>query len=53
MEKPQFIVTPGFGETFRENLHFSAAGHWVQHEAADQVSAALINFLKGPARKNS
>ncbi len=25
MEKPQFIVVPGFGETFRENLHFSNA----------------------------
>ncbi|MDZ5696064.1 RidA family protein [Chelativorans sp. M5D2P16] len=25
MEKPEFIVTPGFGETFRNNLHFSTA----------------------------
>lgn len=25
MEKPQFIVTPGFGETFRQRLHFSTA----------------------------
>lgn len=25
MEKPEFIVTPGFGETFREHLHFSTA----------------------------
>ncbi|KAB2739985.1 RidA family protein [Brucella anthropi] len=25
MEKPEFIVVPGFGEKFRENLHFSNA----------------------------
>jgi enamine deaminase RidA (YjgF/YER057c/UK114 family) len=25
MEKPEFIVTPGFGERFREALHFSTA----------------------------
>ncbi|MGI6246951.1 MAG: RidA family protein [Pseudochelatococcus sp.] len=25
MEKPEFIVTPGFGEKFRESLHFSNA----------------------------
>lgn len=25
MEKPQFIVTPGFGTRFRESLHFSTA----------------------------
>jgi enamine deaminase RidA (YjgF/YER057c/UK114 family) len=25
MEKPVFIVAPGAGETFRENLHFSSA----------------------------
>jgi enamine deaminase RidA (YjgF/YER057c/UK114 family) len=25
MSKPQFIVTPGFGEKFREALHFSTA----------------------------
>lgn len=25
MDKPEFIVVPGFGETFRENLHFSNA----------------------------
>lgn len=25
MEKPEFIVTPGFGETFRRELHFSTA----------------------------
>ena len=25
MEKPEFIVTPGFGETFRNSLHFSTA----------------------------
>ncbi len=25
MERPEFIVTPGFGETFRRNLHFSTA----------------------------
>lgn len=25
MEKPEFIVTPGFGETFRQTLHFSTA----------------------------
>lgn len=25
MEKPEFTVAPGFGETFRQNLHFSTA----------------------------
>lgn len=25
MDKPEFIVVPGFGETFRDNLHFSNA----------------------------
>jgi enamine deaminase RidA (YjgF/YER057c/UK114 family) len=25
MGKPEFIVTPGFGETFRNKLHFSTA----------------------------
>ncbi|MCO5786223.1 hypothetical protein DHB74_07650 [Pseudomonas sp. G11-1] len=25
MEKPEFTVTPGFGETFRQTLHFSTA----------------------------
>lgn len=25
MDRPEFIVTPGFGETFRDSLHFSTA----------------------------
>lgn len=25
MEKPEFIVTEGFGEKFRQSLHFSTA----------------------------
>jgi len=42
-------VWPGLTKVVR----LEAAGHWVQHEAAEQVNAELINFLKEHARKNS
>lgn len=38
MEKPELIVTPRVGETFRQALHFSTAiriGNWVEISGQD------------------
>ena len=38
-------VLPGL----RQKLIIDGAGHWIQQERADEVNAALIEFLKAEA----
>ncbi|HEV7209532.1 MAG TPA: alpha/beta hydrolase, partial [Mycobacteriales bacterium] len=47
---PTRAMAPPLVTDLRADLRVAGAGHWVQQEAAEQVTAALRSFLAGLAR---